>query len=125
MPQLDIQIFFIDTFFGFFGFWALYIYNNKVVFPEIKRSILLREVKILTWKLFFIEFKFYFSFWEKKLQEVQNLIQVNLLNSIDFILIKSFKRIKGLGLEIYLNSHKIFYDYKKAIMNLNFCKNFL
>lgn len=127
MPQLDIQIFFIDTFVGFFSFWFLYFYNNKVVFPEIKRSILLREVKILTWKLFFIEFISYFHFWEKYSTQIEASNKQNLLNFLEKISHVSFTSFKKYGLELFLiventvNNDLYINDFKK----ISFCKGFL
>lgn len=106
MPQLDIQIFFIDTFIGFFGFWILYFYNNKIVFPEIKRSILLREVKILTWKLFFVEFLSYFKFWEFSIEQLAVIIKQSSTIAFEKKVAISFCLLKKYGLDLFLLSKK-------------------
>lgn len=125
MPQLDISIFFIDTFFGFFGFWILYIYNNKIVFPEIKRSLLLREAKILTFKLLFIDFFSFFKFWEEHLKNAINSIQneniLNLDKSVN--LFNVYFKQYGFILFLLLNRSTIKHNF--YINNLFFCKIYL
>lgn len=122
MPQLDISIFFIDIFFGFFGFWILYVYNNKVVFPEIKRSLLLREAKILTFKLLFIDFFSFFKFWEEYLKNAINTVHTTGISDLEksVNLFNIYFKQYGFILFLLLNRSTIKHNF--YISNLFFCK---
>lgn len=125
MPQLDISIFFIDIFFGFFGFWILYVYNNKVVFPEIKRSLLLREAKILTFKLLFIDFFSFFKFWEEHLKNAINTVHTTGISDLEksVNLFNIYFKHYGFILFLLLNRSTIKHNF--YINNLFFCKTYL
>ena len=98
MPQLDINIIFIEFFFGFLLFWSLYFYNNKFIFPEINRILKLRQLKIfdLKYKIVYLQ-NIYFLY--EKINNFQYTINKNSnLFSFEQSIKHNVKQIKCLAL---------------------------
>ena len=112
MPQLDINIVFIEFFFGFLLFWFLYFYNNKFIFPEINRILKIRQFKVFDLKYKAVYLLNLYTIYEKV-----NIFQYNINKSsgffsLDTVLKHNLKQIKLLA--FILNSKLYISDiYKK------------
>ena len=112
MPQLDINIIFIEFFFGFLLFWFLYFYNNKFIFPEINRTLKIRQIKIFDLKYKSIYLLNLYSLYEKINVFKYNANKNSGFFSLENILKNNLKKISLLG--FILNSRLYISDiYKK------------
>ena len=112
MPQLDINIIFIEFFFGFLLFWFLYFYNNKFIFPEINRTLKIRQIKIFDLKYKSIYLLNLYSLYEKINVFKYNANKNSGFFSLENILKNNLKKINLLG--FILNSRLYISDiYKK------------
>lgn len=114
MPQLDINIVFIEFFFGFLLFWFLYFYNNKFIFPEINRTLKIRQIKIFDLKYKAIYLLNLYSLYEKINVFQYNANKNSGFFSLDIILKNNSKQIKLLG--FVLNSKFFIKDIYKTNM---------